>query len=216
MSAPETTNRLILCGAIAGPLFVISFLIKGATRAGYDPLRHPVSSLALGDSGWVQALTFLATGALIVAFAVGLWRRRRPDGSAWAAIFTGIAGLGLIGAGLFVTDPLSGYPPGTPHALIYTPVGILHDLFSMLFFLGLPLAIIAFAVRFFRSDRTGTAIYSLISLVGFIGFFIAAGMGFQQDPALVQWGGALQRISIIIGMLWLMLLAWGNRTAPPP
>jgi hypothetical protein len=29
----------------------VVFLVEGATRVGYDPLRHPVSSLTLGDHG---------------------------------------------------------------------------------------------------------------------------------------------------------------------
>ena len=54
MKAEGKTKTLLSCGAIAGPLFVLVFLVEGATRAGYDPLRHPVSSLALGDHGWTQ------------------------------------------------------------------------------------------------------------------------------------------------------------------
>jgi hypothetical protein len=46
------TKTLLACGVIAGPLFVLVFVVEGATRADYDPLRHPVSSLALGYWGW--------------------------------------------------------------------------------------------------------------------------------------------------------------------
>lgn len=216
MSVPQaqTTNRLILCGALAGPLFIASFMVQGATRAGYNPLRHPVSSLALGDGGWVQTLTFIVTGLLILAFAVGLWRVRRAGGSTAGAVLVGIAGTGVLGAGLFVTDPLSGYPPGTPDELIYTPMGILHDVFSMLFFFGLPLAAVVFARRFFAWKRPGWALYALASAVLFVGFFIPAGIGFQQEPGLVDSAGALQRLSIVTGLIWLMLLAWLHRDRP--
>jgi ATP-dependent Clp protease ATP-binding subunit ClpA len=44
-------KMFLACGAIAGPLFVLVFLVEGATRTRYDPLRRPVSSLALGDWG---------------------------------------------------------------------------------------------------------------------------------------------------------------------
>ncbi|GAA3508363.1 hypothetical protein FHR32_008366 [Streptosporangium album] len=54
-----STKKLLVCGAIGGPLFVIAFLIEGVTRADYDPLRHPVSSPALGPSGWMQIADFL-------------------------------------------------------------------------------------------------------------------------------------------------------------
>ncbi len=74
------TKTLLACGVIGGPLFVVMFFIEGATRADYDPLRHPVSSLALGDRGWTQSANFLVTGFLMLAFAIGLRRAFRPLG----------------------------------------------------------------------------------------------------------------------------------------
>jgi hypothetical protein len=71
------TKALLVCGAIAGPLFVVGLLFEGATRANYDPLRHPVSSLALGDYGWVQSANFVVTGLLTLALSVGLRRALR-------------------------------------------------------------------------------------------------------------------------------------------
>jgi hypothetical protein len=84
------TKRLLACGAIAGPLFVLVFLVEGATRANYDPLRLPVSSLELGPHGWTQSANFVVAGLLTLAFAVGLRRafgppRARPGGRSWSA-----------------------------------------------------------------------------------------------------------------------------------
>lgn len=83
------TKTLLACGAIAGLLFVLVFLLEGATRANYDPLRHPVSSLALGDYGWVQSANFVVAGLLTLAFSVGLRRvfrppRAGPGGHSWS------------------------------------------------------------------------------------------------------------------------------------
>jgi hypothetical protein len=72
------TRTLLACGVIAGPLFVGAFLLEGATRADYDPLRHPLSSLALGDFGWTQIANFIVAGLLTLAFSIGLRRARRP------------------------------------------------------------------------------------------------------------------------------------------
>jgi hypothetical protein len=78
------TKTLLACGAIGGPLFVIAFLVEGAIRADYNVLRHPVSSLALGEGGWMQIVNFIVTGLLMLAFAVGLRRALRPrGGSSW-------------------------------------------------------------------------------------------------------------------------------------
>lgn len=57
------TRALLACGAIACPLFILAFLAEGATRPGYDPLRHPISSLAIGELGWMQAANFLVPGS---------------------------------------------------------------------------------------------------------------------------------------------------------
>jgi hypothetical protein len=46
------TRGLLRCGQVAGPGFVAVFLLEGAVRDGYLPLRHPVSSLALGPRAW--------------------------------------------------------------------------------------------------------------------------------------------------------------------
>ena len=45
--------------------FTLAWLLQGMTRADYDPARHPVSSLAIGELGWIQRATFLVTGVLM-------------------------------------------------------------------------------------------------------------------------------------------------------
>src|SRR5690349_3818837 len=104
------TRRLLLCGVIGPVIFVVSFLVQGALRPGYDPLRHPVSSLSFGPTGWVQMATFWLTGLLVLAYAVGL---RRAGCGWWTPALIGLVGLGLMGAGFFAADPFSGYPPGS-------------------------------------------------------------------------------------------------------
>lgn len=61
-------------GVAAGPAFVAVFLLEGAVREGYRPLRRPVSSLAPGSRGWIQAGNFAAAGMLFLAAAAGLAR----------------------------------------------------------------------------------------------------------------------------------------------
>lgn len=93
MKTNAKTKTPLTCGVICGPLFVVAFIIEGVNRAYYDPLRHPVSSLALGDSGWTQTANFLVTSLLVVAFAVGLRRALRPfGGSIWGPLLVGVWG----------------------------------------------------------------------------------------------------------------------------
>lgn len=221
MAVPRSalTRRLLAGGAAAGPLFVAVFTIAGALRPDYDPLRHPVSSLALTGAGWAQAANFLLAGGLLVALAAGM--RRVPLGgrtgaAPWAV---GAAGVGLAGAGAFPGDPLSGYPPGSPDAIVYTPVGVAHDAFSMLVFIGLPVAGIAFGVRTLRARWWAAAAYSLLSAAAGVVFFLLAGTGFEQDPGFVDLAGLYQRASIVCLLGWttvaaLLLLREERRRAP--
>src|SRR5262245_18564948 len=63
---PSTVKRLLACGIIGPLFFIIAFLIEGATRADYNPFRHPVSSLSIGELGWMQAANFIISGSLIL------------------------------------------------------------------------------------------------------------------------------------------------------
>jgi hypothetical membrane protein len=216
---PARLERVLLaCGAIGPLVFVLAFLVEGATRAGgYDPLAHPVSSLAIGEYGWTQRVTFLVTGALVLASALGLRSALRRRGAGiWAPLLIGICGIGMIGAGVFIADPHNGYPLGTP--LVVSPPttnGALHDAFSSLFFLGLPAACLVAAYRFAVLGRRGWAAYSAGTAVAFLGFFVLTGMGFAQHPALSPIAGLLQRLTIVIGWAWLVALALDLRRRAP-
>jgi hypothetical protein len=191
-------------------MFVFVFLADGATRAGYDPLRHPVSSLALGDSGWMQTANFLVAGVLTLAFAVGLRRvfEPPPKGFGWGPLLVGVWAAGLLGAGVFVTDPVSGYPPGTADQLArHTWHGALHDLFSLPGFVALAAACFVYGRRFAAQDKRGWAIYSTASGVVFVGAFILASAGFAQTEGLVNLAGLFQRVAVTVGFGWLTLLA---------
>jgi len=203
------TRTLLACGVIGGPLFVATFLVEGATRANYDPLRHPVSSLALGNSGWTQSANFIVAGLLTLAFAVGLWRALRPGkGSTWGPLLVGVWAVGLLGAGVFVTDPVSGYPPGAPDRLSgYSWHGALHDLFSGPAFVALTAACFVFSRRFAARGERVWAVYSAVSGLVFVVAFVLASAGFGQAASLVDLAGLLQRVAVAVGFGWLTLLA---------
>ena len=203
------TKTLLACGAFAGPLFVLVFLVEGATRARYDPLRHPVSSLALGDWGWTQTANFIVTGLLTLAFAFGLRRALRPGkGWTWGPLLVGVWAIGLLGAGVFSTDPVSGYPPGTSDRLSgHSWHGALHDLFSLTGFVALAAAFFVFGRRFAVQGERGWATCSAVTGVVFAGAFVLSSAGFGQAEGLVELAGLLQRVAVIAGFGWLTLLA---------
>jgi len=58
---------------------------------------------------------FLVTGLFVILCAAGV-RRALADGpgATWGAGLLAAYGLGLVGAGIFVADPMNGFPAGTP------------------------------------------------------------------------------------------------------
>ena len=198
------TRRLLRCGVAAGPVFVVVFLFEGAVRDGYRPLRHPVSSLALGPRGWIQADNFAMAGTLFLAGAAGLARAGDLAAGRAAPALIGAAGAGLIGAAVFTTDPISGYPPGTSDALTRpTRTGIAHNLAAVPVFAGLPAAALASGWRSWRAGQHRFGLYSAGTAVTMLITMALAGAGFGQSPRLVGLGGLFQRASIITGFTWL-------------
>ncbi|MFF5259997.1 hypothetical protein ACFY4C_13695 [Actinomadura viridis] len=48
--AARGSDRLLIAGAAAGPLFFASALTQMVTREGFDITRHPISQLATGGT----------------------------------------------------------------------------------------------------------------------------------------------------------------------
>lgn len=198
---------LLACGVIGPLLFIIVFLIAGATRPGYNPMRHFVSSLSQGEMGWVQIANFIVCGVLVICFAAGLrWVLHPGKGATWGPVLLALFGLSLIGAGIFVTDPLLGYPPGEPETL--TQPGKLHMLVSLVAFASLIAAFFVLARRFagdpaWRSWAFASIAAGILVLVFFIGADVAATSADPNAPA-----GLVQRLSIITGWGWVSLIAF--------
>ena len=209
--ARSTSGReraLLTCGVVGPIVFVVAFLVEGATRPGYSALRHPVSSLALGEYGWTQRANFLLTGSSRSPSRSG------PAGVAagiaagsWAPILLGAVAVGLLGAGIFATDPVGDYPPGTPVPAPQTTTGDLHDAFSALVFLGLPPACCVVGYRLARAGRRGGAVYSVATAVVFWALFFLASAGFARQTALAPVGGLFQRLALVVGLGWIGWLA---------
>lgn len=208
MADPRTTRLLLWCGAAGAPLFVVVFLLAGATRANYDPWRTYVSQLSIGDQGWVQTANFVVTGLLMVAFAIGTRRALRSGrGATWGPLLLRAFGLGLVVVGLFVTDPALGYPPGAPVGLTQdlTPTGTVHVAAALFVFGGLAAACVVIGRRFAADPAWGGwARYSYLTAALVLGFLFAANVAAMSAGAPA---GLLQRLSVISGFTWITLVA---------
>ncbi len=205
--ADALTRWLLACGALGGFGFIAVFLIAGAIRPHYDALYHPVSALSLSGGGWIQIANFVITGLLMLACALGLRRALSSGpGATWGPIMIGMYGLGLVGAGVFVTDSGFGYPPGAPSGVPTTASlhGALHTLVSLVVFVAVSIACFVFARRFSAQPHSRMwVVYSRLTGFTVPVLIVASSVAwFSGGP-----GGLFQRLSISAGWVWVGLLA---------
>ena len=180
-------------------------LAQALARDGFDLTHHDLSLLANGPYGWIQIANLVLTGLMVIAAAAGVRRTMRPGPAAsWGPGLLAGYGVGLVGAGVFVADPMQGFPPGTPDGppATVSTAGLLHVVIGGIGFACLVAACFVLAHRFARRGRTGWAWYSrttgLVFLAGFVG--IASG---SSSPAVVLgfW------FAVVVAWAWLAALS---------
>jgi hypothetical membrane protein len=212
-------RALLACGVVGPPLFVVALLVEGATRPGYSVWRNLGSQLATGPYGWTQIVNFIVCGLLVCARAAGLRQAFRSGrGSTFGPALLGVWGLALITAGVFVTDPALGYPPGTPETAggPKTLHGTIHGFSGLVAFVSVTVAAFVLARRFAAEpDGAGKAWarYSVVSGALVLAFFFASFMpsSLLHNPPT----GLFQRGGIVAGWVWAALVALRELRALP-
>jgi len=212
-SITKLTRALLICGLIAGPIYIVVGLIQALTRPGFDLMRHDLSLLANGDLGWIQITNLVLSGLLVIAFAFGMRRALHGSrGGTWGPLLVGVYGLGLIGAGFFTADPAFGFPPGTPpdaHTISWH--GLLHFITAGIGFLALIAACMVMARRFASQGLRGWAIYSVGSGILFFAAFVGVATGSGQSWSVIGfWIGIL----FIWAWIWALAMKLLNERIP--
>ncbi len=199
--AGRVTRSLLGYGVVAGPFYVIVALAQALLRPGFNLAHDDVSLLSNGSFGWVQIANFVLTGGMVFACSVGL-ARALPGGrgATWAPRLLALYGAGLVAAGIFVADPMNGFPAGAPAGRpdAITVHGILHIAAAAVGFLGLVGACIVMARRFAAEKRGRWAVFSIVTGVAFLIAFggVASGSG---SPAVVLAFWA----ALVLAWAWL-------------
>ncbi|TMD61577.1 MAG: DUF998 domain-containing protein [Chloroflexi bacterium] len=205
----KLTRVLLLCGVVAGPLYVIVGAIEMLTRPGFDPTRHDLSLMSNGDWGWIHISLLILTGLLTIAGAVGMRRVLRGGrGGTWGPLLLGIYGLGLIGAGFFTADPALGFPPGTPadaHAISWH--GLLHFICGVIGFLGLIAACFVFARRFAAQRQRGWVAYSVATGVIYLAAFAGIAVGSNSVGVITTIVILAFSVAVVLGWAWVSAIA---------
>ncbi len=198
----KLTRALLACGVVAGPLFTVVGLTQAFTRPGFDLTRHALSLLENGDLGWIQISSFLLTGLLFIACAIGMGQVLRGSrGGTWGPRLIAILGAGLIGAAFFRADPGLGFPPGTPaDANTLSWHGMGHLIVGTVAFLALIAVCFVFARRFATQRQRGWATYSAVT--GVLFFVSLAGLSTGH-----LWMNSAFVFTTLNALVWVSVIA---------
>ena len=178
----------IACGLSAAVSFTVLYSIAMSLDSGYVFGKNYLSDLGVSDGAWAFNAGVIIAGALFIPFAAFGIRPALGKGAAGTVCVAmmGIAGLFLIGVGIFTEDS-----------------GDIHGVVSYGFFLTMlaNLGIAAFAL--FRSKSLGRFGYSLTLVVFLFGLALLPMGGNPLSETLavlsiILWG-------LLIGVaLWIM------------
>jgi hypothetical protein len=201
--AARITRSLLGYGVLAGPVYLVTALAQGLLRPGFDLAHDDVSLLSNGSLGWIQIANFIVTGSFVLAAAVGMARALRGR-SAWAPRLLGVFGVGLIAAGVFVADPMNGFPPGTPpgHPATMTVHGVLHIVVAAIGFLCLVASCFVSARRYGRDGRAWMKWFSLVTGVVFLLAFAGVASGSSSSIVVVGFW-----VAVVAAFVWIAIVS---------
>jgi hypothetical protein len=203
--ATRVTRSLLGYGVFVGPMYVVVVVTQALLRPGFDLSRDDASLLSNGNLGWIQVANFAVSGLMVIACAVGVRRALHAGrGATWGARLLCLFGVGLIAAGVFVADPMNGFPAGAPsgHAPTISMHGALHIISAGIGFIGLIAACFVLAGRLSLVGSRRLAIASRATGLIFLIGFGAVATGWSS-PAVV----AAFWFALLTAWTWLATLA---------
>lgn len=186
-------KRLAVIGGLVGPVLfagTVTWLTvveyDFMRTLGWDGLRRPTldwpSGLALGPFGVWMIAAFLASGLLMMLFALGLRAGLEPTGfSKIGTVLLFLAGLAMMGEA-FPADPLKDLGPPTWH-------GFLHDVFFVMLGLTLMPGMLVLGRAFQPDPRwRGLAVYTWATAsVALLTFFFKGIAFYVFLAAVLTW-----------------------------
>ena len=200
----KITRSMLGYGVIAGPIYLVTYLVQGFVRDGFDFTVHAASLLTAGPYGWIQVANFIVTGAMVVVAAIGLYRAMPSGrGRTWGPLLLGVHGVGMVMGGMFRADPAFGFPVGTPdgpgevswHGLVHFAAGGVG-------FLCFIAACFVFARRFSGLRERGWSVFSMVTGVVFLAGFVGIASGSAGPVTTLPFVAA-----VVLSFVWLGTLS---------
>jgi hypothetical protein len=173
-------------------------------RTGFEIRRHAISTLSLGELGWIQIANFALTGLLALACATGLRRVLRGGrGAASVPVLISLYGVGLIVGAIFHPDPGLGFPPGAPSGMPATmsPHASIHMAGFAGAFLSVVAACVALSRRFAGLGDRRWAVYSIATA-------IATPILVVLGSSVKGWVGVIFAIAGVVAFGWVSAISF--------
>lgn len=210
-----TRSRIVGSGALAllsSITFVVLVALLHLIRTDLAPRGHVLSEYALGPTGWIMTLAFLALAASFVALLIAL----KPYLSGWRGV-VGIVALAVAAVGATLGGAFPMDPVGTPMDQASTSAQ-LHNLGFMLGGPGTLLAITFINWVLLRSpswqgSRATLAATAAFAWLAMIVFFVAVSMLMGNPQGGDMFIGVWNRLLVVSWVVWVVVLALHSRRA---
>jgi Protein of unknown function (DUF998) len=198
---------LLGCGIVSSVLYVVSDVVGALRYPGYSYADQTFSELLAAGSPvrpLMIALTGIPYGALVAAFAMGVWTSARPKLAARVAggLLMAYAVTGSVTGILFPMDTREVLATGerTLHSAVHGPGTAVMSLFLLLA-MGFGSRLLGRRFRY----------YTYATIVALVGFGVLASLQISPMEANqpTPWMGLVERINIYATMLWVGVLAVG-------
>ncbi len=201
---PATISAVTQIEAWIAVVMAVSWLVTIALLHVIKPEMQPsarmLSEYAIKPKGWIMQGAFFCIALSCIALAAAAW----PYLAHVGLILLVIDGLAFVGAGVFVTDPVS------RTRRVSTQSGILHNIFSLIVIPLFPVAATVVGISISKSDiwawiHPWLPVLSVLTWVGFVGFLSCSAV--YSALRRVAPVGYYQRFMVLTYAVWLIVVA---------
>lgn len=200
-SLTMTGSRFALASIIAGGLFVLLLSSLHLLQPEFDPTWRFISEYALGDFGWMMHLAFGLLALAQISVAITIFPHIRTVTGYIGLVILGISAIGVIIAGIFVTDPITVSPDDATFS------GSMHSIGAMLDYT--PVAALLISLSLSRLDvwrpmKRVLLTSSIIAIVAMLLFVLQIPQDGQFGPGVLA--GMFGRFLILANIAWLTIV----------
>ncbi|AWP27663.1 DUF998 domain-containing protein [Paenibacillus sp. Cedars] len=200
-SLTMTGSRFALASIIAGGLFVLLLSSLHLLEPEFDPTWRFISEYALGDFGWMMHLAFGLLALAQISVAITIFPHIRTVTGYIGLVILGISAIGIIIAGIFVTDPITVSPDDATFS------GSMHSIGAMLDYT--PVAALLISLSLSRLDvwrpmKRVLLTSAIIAIVAMLLFVLQIPQDGQFGPGVLA--GMFGRFLILADIAWLTIV----------